>query len=275
MKHILKYLLVAGLPLTGVAQTITTPIDQAPSLTEHQWLYGVGYVNVLDTYLSPLTYQGPSLSVWHRSERLAKWGKGKVTVQGNFGGQASYIKSEADDDKAWDGNINAGVAWHRNWRPVESLRLAAGGFLNLGMGFTYLLKGGNNPAQGRLHLEGGFSGIAEQDFHIRKYPMTARVQLDVPLIGAMFTPNFGQSYYEIFSLGHYDKNIRATHPFNAPCARFEATLRFPVAGAVLTAGYLGDVRQSHVNHLKHHAWNNAFVIGYVRQFQLIRPHKHK
>lgn len=274
MKHVLKYLLAAGFPLASVAQNATTPAEKVPTLTEHQWLYGVGHVSVLDTYLSPLTYDGPGLSVWHRSERLARWGKGHVTVQGNFGGQISYVKSEADEDKAWDGNFNAGVAWHRNWQPTGSLRLAAGGYLNLGMGFTYLLKGGNNPAQGRLHVESGFSGIAQQSFRIRKYPMSARVQLDVPLIGAMFTPNFGQSYYEIFSLGHYDKNIRATHPFNAPCARLEATLRFPVAGATVTAGYLGDVRQSHVNHLKHHAWNNAFVIGYVRQFQLIRPSKH-
>lgn len=268
-------MLLSGLSLSCIAQNVTIQTPDTPNLTEHQWLYGVGHVNVLDTYLSPLTYTGPSLSVWHRSERLAKWGKGHVTVQGNFGGYAAYIASEADKDKAWDGNLNVGVAWHRNWFPKKGLRLAAGGFLNTSLGFTYLLKGGNNPAQGRFYIDAGFSGMAEKAFRLWHVPCSARLQMEVPLIGAMFTPNFGQSYYEIFTLGHYNKNIRATHPFNAPSAKVEATLRFPIAGAIITAGYLGDVRQSHVNHLKHHAWNNSFVIGYVRHLQLIRPKTQK
>ena len=272
MKKILKYLLIGGLPLTGVAQTEPTHSAVRPHLTEHQWLYSVGHVNVLDTYLSPLTYSGPALSVWHRSERLAHWGKDHVTVQGNFGGRAAYIAASADDDKAWDGHFNAGVAWHYNWHPTSNLRLAAGGMGNLNMGFTYLLKNSNNPAQGRLSADIGFSGIAEQDFHLWHHPLTFRAQLDIPLLGTMFTPNFGQSYYEIFSLGHYDKNIRCTHPFNAPSAKLETTFRIPLAGATLTIGYLGDIRQSDVNHLKHHSWNHNFVIGYVRQLQLFRPH---
>ena len=270
----MKYLLIGGLPLTCAAQNLPTQPENPPHSTEHQWLYGVGHVNVLDTYLSPLTYSGPAISVWHRSERLAHWGKGHVTVQGNFGGQGAYIAASADDDKAWDGHFNAGVAWHYNWYPTPQLRLAAGGMANLNLGFTYLLKSSNNPAQGRFSTDLGFSGIAEQQFKLWQHPMLFRAQLDLPLLGAMFSPNYGQSYYEIFSLGHYDKNIRCTHPFNAPTARLETTFRIPIAGATLTFGYLGDVRQSQVNHLKHHAWNHNFVIGYVRQVQLLRPHKH-
>ena len=140
---------------------------------------------------------------------------------------------------------------------------------NLGAGFTYLLKSSNNPAQGRLNLHIGCSGIAEKDFTLWKYPFTLRSQMDIPLIGATFSPNFGQSYYEIFSLGNYDKNIRCTHPFNAPSVKWETTLRFPVGHATLTLGYLADIRQYHINHLKFHSWGHSFVIGYVRNLQLL------
>ena len=257
-------------PLTGAAQTSAPVTEKIPS-TEHQWTYGVGHVNVLDTYLSPLTYEGPAFSVHHRSERLARWGKGRVTVQGDFGGRAAYTATAPDDDKAWDGDFKAGVAWLYNWHPTAGLRIAAGGRADLGLGFTYLLKSSNNPAQGRLHIEAGISALAEQQFHLWHKPFAARVQLDLPMIGAMFTPNYGQSYYEIFALGNYDKNIRCTHPFNAPSGQLETTLRMPLGKSALTLGYRGDIRQSHVNHLKHHAWTHSFIIGYVRRLHLL-PH---
>lgn len=56
----------------------------------HDWLFAAGHANVLATYLSPLEYTGPAFSVAHRSERLARWGRGKVTVQGWFQAQGSY-----------------------------------------------------------------------------------------------------------------------------------------------------------------------------------------
>lgn len=271
MKTILKILLTGCLPLSGTAQTSSSATQPEGTPTTHQWSYGIGHISVLDTYLSPLTYQGPALLVRHRSERPARWGKGKVSVQGIFGGQIAYPAAAPDDDKAWDGHFDAAVAWHANWHPTPSLRLAAGGFTGIGMGFTYLLKSSNNPAQGRLLLNAGCSGIIEQQFRLWKRAMKFRAQLDLPLIGAMFTPNYGQSYYEIFALGHYDKNIRCIHPFNAPSARLEAALHFPLKGATLTAGYWGDIRQSHVNHLKQHSWSHTFTIGYVRRLQLLRP----
>ena len=49
------------------------PVEStAPSITEHTWLFGFGKANVLDTYLSPLEYTGPALSLTHRSDRTAR-----------------------------------------------------------------------------------------------------------------------------------------------------------------------------------------------------------
>ena len=104
---------------------------------------------------------------------------------------------------------------------------------------------------------------------MRKW-FTARLQLDAPVVGAMFTPNYGQSYYEIFSLGHYDRNVRFTYPGNAPTLRGLLTLDVPVATAVVRLGYLADIRQSDVNHLKRHAWSHAFLVGCVKHFSIIR-----
>lgn len=257
--------------VSGADSTVAVSGADAPTrLTTHTWLYGAGRLNLLDTYLSDLEYTGPSVTLLHTSERLARWGRGRVTVQGLYMAHVGYTEPASETNTHWDGQLTFAVAWHRNWYPVRGLRLAAGGMAELGGGFTYSTDGGNNPAQGRIAADLAFSGIAEYGFRIRRFPMQVRTQLDVPLIGAMFSPNYGQSYYEIYYLRNTDHNVCLTHPFNAPSVRWLTTCSFKLWGATLSLGYLADVRQSHVNGLKRHSWNNQFVIGYVRRLKLLR-----
>lgn len=255
---------------TGCLSLAAQSIEKQSIPTEHQWLYGVGHAHVLDTYLSPMAYAGVSLGVWHRSERRARWGNGRVTVQGLYGGNFSKLSAQADADSGWDGFMTVGGGWHYNWKPRTGMRLALGGLAELGAGFTYYIKGGNNPAQGRLSVQLATSVLLEQEFRCFSQKMKARWQMDVPLVGAMFTPDFGQSYYEIFTLGHYSHNVKCTSLLNAPMARLQTLLDIPVGRATLTVGYWGDIRQSDVNHLKHHAWKHYFVVGYTRRLQLLR-----
>ena len=243
--------------------------DSKESPTEHQWLYGVGHANVLDTYLSPIEYAGLQLGVWHRSERKANWGHQKVTVQGFFGGDLSALQAKSDRDKAWDGRFLASGGWHYNWYPFANSRVGVGGLAEVSAGFTYLLKGGNNPAQARLGCQVMASAFWEHHFRLRMRRLSVRLQAEVPLMGLMFSPSYGQSYYEIFSLGHYERNVRCIHPANAPSFRLQTLLSVPLRKSMLTVGYMGDVRQSHVNGLKHHAWKHSFVIGYTRRLLLL------
>ncbi len=263
MKRLTALLLV----LLPLAASATRP--DTVRAVEHVWLYGVGTTNVLDTYLSPQEYSGPSIGALHRSQRQARWGKGRVSVVGLYSGHAAMLETAREQGREWDGAATGAFGWYYNWRPARGLRLAAGGLLEAELGFTYNTRNGNNPAQGRLGAALAASGVADYAFRLRRYPMAVRWQVDVPLVGAMFTPNYGQSYYEMFSLGHYDRNVRATHPLNAPSLRSLLTLNLAVGRATLSLGYLADIRQSEVSHLKRHHWSHRFVVGYVRHLQLL------
>ena len=270
-RHLLA-LLLSFFALAAPAPAQTAPAAGADSLrlVRHEQYFGIGHTNSLDTYLTPVEYVGASLFLLHRTERTARWGKERVAVQATYSGYAALPRSKADDDPALEGGLNAAVAWLYRFRPVGRWAFALGGMAEAESGFTYLVRGGNNPAQGRLAVHLGMTGRVVRPFRVGRQQWEARAQVDVPLVGGMFTPNYGQSYYEIFSLGHYDKNVRATHPWNAPSARLTATLTLPLWGARLSLGYNGEARQSHVNHLKHHTWNHHFIIGYVRTLRLLR-----
>lgn len=240
------------------------------SPTEHQWLFGAGRASVLDTYLSPLTYGGPDFALMHTTERTARWGKGRVTTRSLYTLHGAYAKSPTDDGKEIDSELTLAGGWLYNWRPSERWRFGVGGLMELSGGFTYNTRGTNNPAQGRLGASLAASGLAEYRFPLFKRTATARLTVDAQALGVQFAPEYGQSYYEIFSLGHSSGVVHFTQPFNCPSVRLQAQAVLPLLGANITLGYMADVRQSTLGGLKRHAWRNAFMIGYVRRLHIVR-----
>lgn len=238
--------------------------------TRRAWLWGAGRGNVLDTYLTPLEYIGPDFALLHRTERRARRGNSRVTVLAEYTGHLAYLHSPTDDGKEWDGDLSAAGGWLYNWRPAARLRLCAGGMVEVFGGFTYNTRASNNPAQGRLGASLLAAALAEYTFPLFRREAKATLELSAPVAGVQFAPQYGQSYYEIFSLGHSGGTVHFTHPANAPSARLAALLEVPVLGARVTLGWLSDVRQSELGGLKRHAWRNTFMIGYTRSLCILR-----
>ena len=239
-------------------------------LTQRQWLWGVGSANLLDTYLSPLTYKGVNFSVMHQTERKARRLGEKLTLHSLYIGHIDYTHSPTDDGKYLDAELTAAGSLLHNFKLGTDWRLGVGGTLEISGGFTYNTRGSNNPAQGRLGTSLGGTALLEYRFPFFKRQALAHLQADAQVAGVQFSPEYGQSYYEIFSLGHTDGIIHFTHPGNCPSVRIQALLTLPVRRAKLTFGYLADIRQSRLGDLKRHAWRNNFMIGYTRSLQIIR-----
>ena len=130
------------------------------------------------------------------------------------------------------------------------------------------MRNGNNPAQAYLNVNLSPSASAAYTFRLWGKSFQVRYEVQAPLVGLMFSPNFGQSYYEIFSKGDYDHNIVPTTFVSAPSLRQMLTLDFTLRHTTLRLGYLGDFQQASVNGLKYHTWSNLFVVGIVRKFSI-------
>ena len=262
----------------AVAQDYSTLINgkerksETPSvsrLLQVSTLFGVGYSNQLDTYLSPMEYSGFQLSFLVSREHMMRWADGNISFQSLVQGAFSRTKNPARTATAWGGRLAYDAGWHYHWRLTDRLSLKAGGLVGADLGFLYLSRNSNNPAQGRFGIDISASAGGSYRFMIRKLPVLVNYQADLPLMGCMFSPQFGQSYYDI-SQGSRDHNVCFSHPGNALCFRHLLTFDLEFRRASLRFGYMGDIRQSHVNSIRMHDINHSFMIGYVRYLKVLK-----
>lgn len=233
-------------------------------------LYGAGVSNVLDTYLSPLEYKGPEVRILRENMRMTRLMNGSVSAQNLLQAHVSYTHNPSQTGYMYAGLLNWSYALHYQFRLNEQLKLLAGPTIDLNGGFVYNTRNSNNPAQAKAYGSLGISGMAIYKFHIGNYPLVVRYQANLPLLGAMFSPEFGQSYYEMFSLGHKGKNVLFTSLHNSPSLRQMVTLDFPIRKVTMRVSYVCDLQQAKVNHLKYHTYSHDFMIGFVKNFYLLK-----
>ena len=238
-------------------------------------MYGVGYTNVYDTYLSPQEYKGIDFRISRESMRMTKWMNGNISLQSFFQADLGYTHNRVDNNNTFSGLANWNYGLHYNFPITSNFKLLAGGLIDLNGGFVYNLRNGNNPAQVRAYINLDASGMAIWDLRIKNYPISLRYQVNLPFAGVMFCPNYGQSYYEIFTLGNWGGVINFTSLHNQPSLRQMLTVDFPVGRAKMRLAYLGDAQQAKVNDIRMHTYSHVFMVGFVKELFLIRDKKRK
>ena len=252
--------------------TVTRHKAEGRRITTNAQMLAVGATNILDTYLSPEKYRGTALAYESRTERRREgraWSRQLI-----YHGELAFGRNRADNATDMGGLFRFSYGLHRHWTLCgDRLELKAGALAELNMGFLYNTRNGNNPAQARLAVNVAPSAAAAWRFGVGRVRCRALYELAVPMAGVMFSPNYGQSYYEIFSRGNYDRNVVPTTIGCAPSLRQLLALDITLGRSALRLGYMGDISQAEVNNLKQHTYNNMFVVGLVRRFTIskLRP----
>lgn len=227
-------------------------------------MIGVGPSRILDTYISQEKFSGVGITYLYI--RAGK--KPNKRWQNNIEHEVDLSKTRdrTHTTSMLEGNYNLYWGRYRQWLLCDnSLKLQAGGLANANLGFLYDMSTSNNPAQARFALNLMPVGIATYGFDIKEQHFSLRYELNLPLVGLMFSPNYGQSYYEIFSRGNYDHNIVPTTFVSAPNFRQLLTLDWQVSEKwAVRVGYLGNYQQTAVNNLKSHIYTHRFVIGITK-----------
>lgn len=256
MNRRIKYLLL-------IASAVSTLLPlHAQTTTTKASLLGIGSANVLDTYLSPETYSGANVSLITINRHLVgnNWAH-QSTWTVNFNGSSN----RADNSDYLGGHVDYQYDWLRGIAIgngiLDDLRIGPTAYATFG-GLCNT-RNGNNPAQLQANAALAATAAIGKSVNVFNTKFLINYQATLPLVGAAFSPQFGQSYYEIFTRGNYDHNIVLASPFNALSFRHMLTVDFAILRHTFRVGYLGDYRQREANSLKFHDYAHMLVIGYV------------
>ena len=237
-------------------------------ITNTQML-GIGTVNALDTYLSPEEYTGTEFR--YVSHSIRENGS-KLSRELIHQAQILSVHNRKENNNEIGGFYNFQYNWQYalgKWNVGEGeLLLKAGGGIDTRLGFLYNTRNSNNPAQAYAQMNIAPNAVLAYRFRLRNIPFQLRYEVQSPLLGLTFSPNYGQSYYEIFTRNNYDHNLVVTSPASAPSLRQLLTIDITVHHTTVRLGYLGDYQQAKVNQLRQHVWSNLLVLGIVRKLSI-------
>ena len=95
---------------TDPEQRAVALLQAAPTaqtrFTTRATMYGVGFTNVYDTYLSPQEYTGIEFRISRESMRMTRWADGNLSLQSFFQGNLGYTHNHVDNNNTFSALAN-------------------------------------------------------------------------------------------------------------------------------------------------------------------------
>ena len=260
--------LILFFPLSCLSQDV--PI----ALTYRVSQVGFGTSNIYDSYLSPLKYTGNNVGLHYEQMKNTGLMNGNVSAQHLINANYSWSKNNTGTASYYTGLLEYNYGLLYRLKPAEKLQVLTGIQAGGLVGFVYNTRNGNNPATGKAHLNLSLSAIANYKLKIHSQPVNLRYQLSLPFIGAMYSPQFGQSYYEI-GLGVTDDLVHFASFHNYLSTRNILSAEVPLNKLTMLFSYHFSFYETRINDLDTRLINNTFYIGFSSNFFIVRGKQKK
>jgi hypothetical protein len=256
-------------PFQGMSQ------DMPNATTSSAWTLGYGQLHLLDEYLSPLVYTGSVFRADYQSMHYMSLQTTHVSLDWTLSASIGLEHNPAGTNSIFYCALQPGVGVHYHFRPAPNLKILVGGVWDVFFANKYSFENGNNPYSADLSTRLNVSAIAQYDWHIGKLPVVIRYSLTVPTLGLMFVPQYGASYYEMFTLGNMAHTIHFT-TFNNYLAMDNAlSADFVLRRWIVRAAYYYDYDKHNANSLHFETMQSVFSIGAVVNFAVFDHGKRK
>lgn len=230
---------------------------------------GVGGSNLKDTYLSPgknINYTGWGLRILNERMKVTRLADYNISRQQILNIDVAFTENPAETATDFAGFIDYSLGYHYRFQPLPNLKLLTGSSIRGMAGFIYNTSNGNNPASAKVDIDLNLSAMAIYGLKINNLPLTLRYQVEIPFAGVLFSPHFGQSYYEIFDLGNYSGVVKFNSFHNKFAIKNYFTVDIPIHNITLRTGYLHSYYYTDVNSIQTHIISHSFMIGIVKEF---------
>ena len=220
----------------------------------------IGSSSDLNTYLSPLKQTGTHIGLSGTWSRATAFNPERFVM--DFDVAASMDFNHNKQKTSSMSGVDLSLAWDMLYRlkPLTGLQIAGGAGLELDAGALYLPRNSNNPVAARFSLDLTLNLRADYKLPFKKFPVIISDRFSLPSLGVFFSPQYGESYYEIY-LG--DNSGLAHCGWWGNHFAFTNTLmaQIPVCNIRLCMGYRAQCRSSYVNHINTRLVNHSFVLG--------------
>lgn len=262
MNFFIKSAATAILGLSAVIGCYAEARDSAtivrPVLSSYT--YGVGALSVADTYLTPLTYHGWSMSLGYERLQAMRFNPEEWTMQLSFIFDGGRGQNPARNSVMWLANLNARWSMMHKWQLPCGITVMGGGSTDIDGGVIYNSRNGNNPASAKAAWSVNLTGMAVWKTSVLNVPVNLSYQPALSLFSFFFSPEYDELYYEIY-LGNHSGLVH----FGWPGNRFRMTnavmADFHLGSTWLRLGYRGSILSSQASHLTTNVFTHQFVIG--------------
>jgi len=215
-----KIVLISFVIQLGSFLSAQNGYEQKYLLTTKTNTIGFSSLSLIDPYLSPLTYTGTGIQFEHESRRFLSITNTNISMQSKLDLEGGSLLNPAQTSAMYYLAVNYSWGMHYHFRPMKGLVVLAGGTWDAGLGYKDVPRNVNNPGNVDLATNLNLSGVAIYDIILRRRVLKLQLAVETPVIGWMYVPLAGASYYEMFMLGntsdisHFSSiiNKRGIHP---------------------------------------------------------------
>ncbi|MDE6416603.1 MAG: DUF3316 domain-containing protein [Duncaniella sp.] len=270
MRRVLLLMMAALAVLTAAADddadvTALRPVHSA-------YLLEAGGSRLADTYLSPIPYEGIHFGFTYQRYQAMKFSPDRWTMSLTLRLGLDKTDNRARNSSMWDLSLTADWGMMRRYSINRWLTLAPGASTTLTGGAIYAAANSNNPVSAKASWTVNFTGLATARFHIKRLPVTVTYRPTLPVVGAFFSPDYGELYYEIY-LGNSSGLAHAAWWDNYFLLDNLVTAQLEFGSTYLSVGYHGSIFSTRVNHLTTNIFTHSFVIGIAGEWLSLNPRK--
>lgn len=222
----------------------------------------LGHRDVLATYLSPLHYKGKALGASGSWLKAMPFAPESAIMHFDTGFTFSSLLNPAHT--ATMIGLYGSFSWGMSWRChlPNMFQITAGGAIGMEGGAYYLLRNGNNPVEAIANLNLALRASVSRPIKIGRLPILLRDEISVPTVGMFFSPEYGETYYEIY-LGNHKGLIHAGWWGNNFRIDNLLTATLDFGRTAMTVGYRLDYNSQWACSLNTRIMTHSFVIGVV------------
>lgn len=253
-------LIAAATTMPASAQTCLRPVTSAYSIE-------AGSAHLSDTYLTPLHYTGWRVAFDYERFQAMRFAPKEWIMRLNI--NAGYDETHNPARNATMRSVDIRGSWSMMRRltidGAEGLRIAAGGETTLEPGVAYLSRNGNNPVSVKAAWTVGLTAMVTYNMTVGRVPVTLRYQPSLPLLGAFFSPDYGELYYEI-SLGNRAGLAHCAWPGNRFVMDNLVTADLRLGATALRIGYSGRILSGKVNNIVTREFTHCVTVGVAMEW---------